>query len=72
LQNDANRLNSELQDKHRRAQQAFADRLARVQVHSGAYPPISEATITDLADRLPFLLAPKEDYQETMAQLVEW
>jgi hypothetical protein len=68
LQNDANRLNGELQDKHRRAQQAFADRLARVQVHSGAYPPLSEATIIDLADRLPFLLAPKELARDLLSQ----
>jgi chromosome segregation ATPase len=72
LQNAATRLSADLQEKHRQAQQSFADRLARVQVHSGAYPPLPEATINDLAGRLAGLLAPSEDYQGVTSQLTDW
>jgi hypothetical protein len=72
LQNDATQLIAELKEKYRQAEQTFADRLARVQVHSGAYPPLSEAAIDDLADRLPPLLAPNEDYQGVTVSLADW
>jgi hypothetical protein len=72
LQNDATRLKAELQGKFRQAQQTFADRLARVQVHSGAYPPLSTTIINDLVDRLGPLATPNEDYREITAQLTDW
>jgi chromosome segregation ATPase len=72
LQNDATRLNAELKEKQRQAQQVFADRLVRVQVHSGAYPPLPEDDIKNLADRLMPLLAPNEDIREAISLLQNW
>ena len=72
LENDATRLEAELREKSREAQQVFADRLARVQVHSGAYPPLSEDNMKNLADRLRPLLAPNQDIQEVVALIQEW
>jgi hypothetical protein len=72
LQNDATRLNAELKEKQRQAQQVFADRLVRVQVHSGAYPPLPEDDIKNFADRLRPLLAPNEDIQEVISLLQNW
>jgi F0F1-type ATP synthase membrane subunit b/b' len=72
LQNDATRLNSELKEKQRQAQQVFADRLVRVQVHAGAYPPLLEDDIKNFADRLRALLAPNEDIQEVISLLQNW
>jgi hypothetical protein len=72
LQNDATRLKTELQEKFRQTQQTFADRLARVQVHSGAYPPLSATIINDLVDRLGPLATPNEDYRANTAQLLDW
>jgi hypothetical protein len=72
LQNDATRLKTELQEKFLQAQQIFTDRLARVQVHSGAYPPLSATMINDLVDRLGPLATPNEDYRAITAQLLDW
>jgi hypothetical protein len=72
LQNDSIRLHEELRQKHRQAQQVFADRLARVQVHSGAYPPPAEDDIKNLADRLRPLMARKQQAQEIIPLLQDW
>ena len=61
-----------LKEKQRQAQQVFADRLVRVQVHSGAYPPLPEDDIKNLADRLMPLLAPNEDIREAISLLQNW
>jgi hypothetical protein len=72
LQDEATLLNVELQNQHRQAQQVFADRLARVQVHSGAYPPPAEDDIKNLADRLRPLMATKQQAQEIIPLLQDW
>jgi hypothetical protein len=72
LQNEATLLDAELHEKSRQACQIFADRLARVQVHSGAYPPLPEEDIKNLTDRLRPLLAPTEDRGQAVALLQTW
>jgi hypothetical protein len=72
LQTDSTRLDEELRQKQRQAQQVFADRLARVQVHSGAYPPPAEDDIKNLADRLRPLMAQKQDAWEAIPLLRDW
>ena len=72
LKNEATRLEVELKEKHRETERVFADRLARVQVHSGAYPPLPEDDIKNLADRLRPLLAQNGDIQEVIALLQQW
>jgi hypothetical protein len=71
LRDEATRLDAELREKCRRCQQVFVDRLARVQVHSGAYPPIPEDDIRNLADRLRPLVAPKQNAQEIILPLLQ-
>jgi hypothetical protein len=72
LRTEATRLNDDLKQKHRRAQQIFADRLARVQVHSGGYPPVPEDDIKNLVSRLRPLLNPNEDIQGTISLFEDW
>jgi len=72
LCSDATQLDQDLRQKHRRAQQIFADRLARVQVHSGGYPPVAEEDIKDLSDRLRPLLVSNEDIAGTISLLEDW
>ena len=72
LQNEATRLAAELGEKSRQAQQIFADRLERVQVHSGAYPPLPEEDIKNLADRLQPLLERTDSRREAIALLQTW
>jgi hypothetical protein len=72
LRNEATQLDAELQEKSRQAQQIFADRLARVQVHSGAYPPVPEEDIKGLADRLHPLLERTDNRREAIALLQTW
>jgi hypothetical protein len=72
LRDNSTRLVEDLRQKHRQAQQVFADRLARVQVHSGAYPPPAEDDIKNLGDRLRPLLPPNEDIQGVILLLKEW
>jgi hypothetical protein len=72
LRTGAVHLSEDLRQKHRRAQQIFVDRLARVQVHSGGYPPVPEDDIKDLLNRLRPLLIPNEDIPGTIALFEGW
>ena len=69
---EATQLDHKLREEHKQAQQVFADRLARVQVHSGAYPPLSDVSINDLTDQLQPLLEPGDDHRRITAQLRDW
>jgi hypothetical protein len=72
VRESAVQLDEQLQEKNRQAQQIFADRLARVQVHTGAYPPLSDSIIKDLSGQLQPLLEPGDDYRKMTARLQDW